>query len=177
MRILKIAAWIGMIAVFFVMRHYGQAFTEENVPGIIPLEFAAPAEGQQILASWNNANHPQLGNVLEVGKRTTWVDFLFLLFYTIVLASLSNSRTCREQNPMLNRLLRMNIFLAILAGLLDLAENIVLLCNMNNFSRDISSFTSVYWLALPKFILAAWVILVWLVSVMKGMFVRKEAVG
>lgn len=163
-----------MITVFFVMRHYGQAFSEENVPGIIPLEFAAPDKGRQILASWNDANHPQLGNVLEVGKRTTRVDFLFLLFYTIVLASLSNRRIYRERDPVLNSLLRMNILLAILAGLLDLAENFVLLCNMNNFSRNMSySFTSVYWLALPKFILAAWVIVVWLVSVVKGMFVKR----
>lgn len=171
MRIVKIAAWIGMIVVFFVMRHYDTAFREENLPGIIPLEFASPEEGKAILAGWNDTNHPWLGNVLEAGKKTTRVDFLFLLFYTIVLASLSNSRIYHERNTFLNSLLRLNILVAFLVGLLDVIENLILLRNMNHFSRSLSySFISVHWIALVKFILAAWVVIVWLISVIKGAF-------
>ncbi len=160
-----------MIAIFFVMRYYMQAFKDADLKGIIPLEFADPAEGIKILGSWQNTQDPGLGNVLEVGKLVTYYDFLFLLFYSAVLAFLSADRRNREQNPVLKRLLHVNIFLAILAGLLDVAENLVLLHNMNHFQDG--SYISAYWLALPKFIFAGWVILVWLVSVVKGIFVKK----
>jgi hypothetical protein len=171
MKAVKIQAWVGMIAIFLVMRYYMQAFNDANLQGIIPLEFANPDDGMKILGSWQKTQSPRLGNVLEVGKLVTYYDFLFLLFYSTVLAFLSAGRRNREQSPVLKRLLHVNIFLAILAGLLDVAENLVLLHNMNHFQSG--SYISAYWLAVPKFVLAGWVILVWLVSVVKGLFVRK----
>ncbi|HSU26973.1 MAG TPA: hypothetical protein VLJ68_01220, partial [Chitinophagaceae bacterium] len=156
---LKILAWAGLIAVATIMFFQNRSFKKVNTTGygVVSLELAKKTKGETILRAWHDAD----SNLPVKANKMIKTDFFFLLFYSWVLFLLSNSLIYHEKSLLLNTLLRMNLLLAPLAGLLDITENILMLYNINHYSQHYISSSLFAWL---KFILAGWVVLVCLVS-------------
>jgi phosphoglycerol transferase MdoB-like AlkP superfamily enzyme len=160
MQTIRLTITIGFLIMLAIFISYGIYFRAIGVDGMLNLEFARPENGKTILASW------QQEGLLSVARILTWIDFLFIGSYVGVIITLSNQQVRREPSIPLNALLRANFFIAALIGLFDFAENICLLRNMCNI--DSNTYWSTWWIAMLKFILAAWVVLVWLVSFVKS---------
>ena len=168
----KTIIWLGFIALFFILQYYSWEMDTAGVKGIVALEFANKVEGKEILKTWQETQLSRR-TVLETGRVMTYWDMLYPLFYVSLLIMLSNRQMQRESYYPLNMLLRMNLPVVVLAGLLDYVENGFLLYDMNHpaMSDPYFSTTMISWI---KFILLGWAILVWLVSVVKSWLPAKR---
>lgn len=167
MSLSKLVAWAGTIVFLLIMLVYSKQFSaaEPEAKGILALETAGKAEANTILTRWHDDN----GHLADVARKVMIYDFFFIIFYVWLLVMLSSNQMYREAWLPLNSLLRLNIPLAILAGLFDITENILLLHNMHYWNSPASYIVS-SWATFPKFILAGWIILVWIISAVKGFF-------
>lgn len=159
MKITRTIIWIGFLVIMLLFFWYGRFFKQAHVPGIVEFEFANAVNGNILLLSWEDAG------LLSLAKKMIWIDFLYIFFYVAVIITVSGRQVRNESSVTLNALLRANFFVAILAGLLDVTENILLLYNIYHFNK---SYLSTCWIAGWKFILVGWIILVWLISFLKS---------
>jgi hypothetical protein len=167
---MKKLIWPAFFVVAACMAHQG-ALLKSGGNGIVALEFANATKGNAILTTYRNIPYGDT-TLLEVAKHNLQLDFLFILLYVTLMLMLSNAQMQREKWPPLNEMLRLNLLLAVAAGGLDIAENIRLLHNLHHIGNP-GLYWETYWLALPKFILAGWIVLVWLVSVVKRGILRR----
>lgn len=166
MKITKVLIWIGFITLLLVMRHYSLALTKQSRYDIVCLEFAGDEHGKKILQTWASTETGK-NNLLRAAEKSTYYDFLFAVFYTTLLFSLSNAAMYREGHPLINELLRLNLPLALLTGLLDFTENFFLLYNIQHWSAD-EPYYRAGWLAGPKFLLIGWIVFILLVYLFKS---------
>lgn len=159
MKPFKVIIWIGFLAITLIFFLQGYSFKEAGVPGIVSFEFADRAEGRSLLSSWRNAG------LLSLAQRMVCLDFAYIFFYVAIIITLSNRQVRKEPSIGLNALLRGNFFFAVVAGFLDVIENIGLLYNIQNWTNSYFNVSIVAWL---KFILVGWTILIWLISFVKS---------
>jgi len=155
--------WIGFVVlvVFFNVQHL--KFKDAGVSDIEDYEYAASSDALQILESWEKA-----GLVKNV-KVTIYYNFVFMVFYLLLMIGCSNDQVTLERNIVLNSLLRVNIGLATIVALLDLSENLILLHNITPSNSHIYS----SWVTLTKFTLAYWIVALWIISNLKTRIVYK----
>jgi hypothetical protein len=72
----------------------------------------------------------------------------------------------KEKNKTQNKLLRWNMHLAIIAGILDVMENIILLWDFGNYYPG-EYFISPRYISYPKWLLIGWIISIWIISIIK----------
>ena len=162
MKMLKLFIWAGFFVVTFIMYNQNKVFKKINTTGkgIVCFELSGKEQGQQLLKEWHDAS-PYL---FPKAKQVILIDFLFLFFYSGLLFIISNALMFHERSLFLNTLLRMNLLLAPLAGLLDITENFLMLHNLAHYPDSYISSAVFAWV---KFILAGWVVLVCLISLVK----------
>jgi hypothetical protein len=151
----------GFLATIGVFIYYDLVFAGAGTKSIICMEFANATKGKQILAEWYNEG------LLTIARCLTWLDFVFIFFYVAILITLSNRQVRKEPSIALNALLRGNFFFAVMAGLLDVAENILILYNSYQFNEG--AYLSPWLLASLKFLFIGWTVLVWLISFVKSL--------
>jgi hypothetical protein len=116
-----------------------------------------------MLQAWDNAS------VKRVVVSSIKLDYLLIAFYVFLMINCSNHQMNKERNLILNNLLRFNIALSIDTGILDIAENVIMMRNI----RSINEFFPSVVISIVKFPFAGWIILVWLVSMGKSALSRK----
>jgi len=156
------------IIVFGIMSFQGKVLQHFSGKGIINLELANKDTGVEIIALWSDTLYGDQ-TLLSIAQKNTHLDFLFILVYVVLIMTLSNSQMQREKTSWLNELLRLNLFLAFLIGSLDVIENIRLLHSFHH-PGNMAEFWRTDFIAWPKFVLAGWVILIYVSSVIKGYF-------
>ncbi|MBO9674651.1 MAG: hypothetical protein J7577_14485 [Sphingobacteriaceae bacterium] len=152
------------------MSFQGNILQQFSSKGIINLELADKGTGVEIISIWSDTLYGDQ-TLLNVAQKNTHLDFLFILVYVLLIITLSNSQMQREKTSWLNELLRLNLFLAFLIGLLDVVENIRLLHSFHH-PGDLAEFWRTDFIAWPKFLMAGWAILIYLSSVIKSFFVK-----
>jgi len=158
------------IIVCGIMSYQGKVLQHFSGKGIINLELANKDTGVEIIALWSDILYGDQ-TLLSIAQKNTHLDFLFILVYVVLIMTLSNSQMQREKTSWLNELLRLNLFLAFLIGSLDVIENIRLLHSFHH-PGNMAEFWRTDFIAWPKFVLAGWVILIYVFSVIKG-YLRK----
>jgi hypothetical protein len=167
MKIIQYLSWICLVGVLvynidqFVEINYQQGIH----PPFIGLQFADKTEGQELISRWNTTPTRHGTMVLQEAILNTEWDFLFILSYMYLLISLSYNEMQRQRSPVLNTLLRFSFPLAIITGLLDTIEDIILLNDMKPWNIGHYFYPS-YPVSLAKFIIAGWIIVVWLLSML-----------
>jgi hypothetical protein len=158
----RLLTWIlltGTLCLLFVMRWHGKLLSSfnESPAGIVSLELAKTKERTDVIVqAW--ASQP-LADVVHHAVQNTQIDFLFLLFYSLLLFVLSH-RCALQQTGTKKTISQWLSVGALKAGLLDVVENLLLLQALSGKSSDFSSWYT--WLfATVKFALVALVIL-WL---------------
>ena len=125
---------VGSLVMLMVMAKTSATLKTTATPlGILNLEFAYnSAKASHVLNAWQP--NDRIDNI-EVAEYNTWLDFIFLFFYSLFLftgcklLSVNYSGAIQKVGQMLAKG-------AILAGLLDIVENAGMLftlhCNINN---------------------------------------------
>ncbi len=159
-----------LIIVCAVMSFQGNILQRFSGKGIVSLELANKDTGVEIIGLWSDTLYGDQ-TLLNLAQKNTHLDFLFILVYVLLIMTLSNAQMQREKTSWLNELLRLNLFLAFLIGALDVIENIRLLHSFHH-PGNLDEFWRTDFIAWPKFVMAGWVILVYLLSIIKG-YLRK----
>ncbi|WP_343692666.1 hypothetical protein [Chitinophaga sp.] len=171
---MKIILWLLFIVLVIITgqeAHIIQVNAGDQAT-LLHLEFTDFAAGKKILDCWRGITYGE-GTLLSLAQSNTRTDFLFLITYTLLLISYSNSQMQQERNPALNNLLRLNLFLAVLAGLCDVSENLILLYDMRH-AGEITRYVSSSWVSIAKWLLIGWVILIWLISLIRCRVMREK---
>ena len=125
-------------------------------------EFADKQDAKTIVEAWRDKG------VMYTVKSSILMDYAFLICYVLLMINCSNHQMNVERDLVLNNLLRLNIPLAVGTGILDVAENSIMLNNI----RSLDDFFPTAMISTVKFVLAGWIFVVWIVSVVKRRFVR-----
>lgn len=162
-RIINLLLWAALIIAVWHMAELDTWLRQTpkvSPRGMSGLTFSDAALGKQILWQWKQF---QPTNLILVAQRSLHTDFVFLFCYVALIWRLNYTQMLREYRPWLNDMLRLNILLGILTGTLDVVENICLLHNLSHF--EISAFCVTKYIAIAKYAVASWVILLYLFSI------------
>jgi hypothetical protein len=137
---------ILLVVMILIMQGQGHVLKIASSPhGIIDLEFAnTPAKLHAVLSGWDAATV----------RLNIWLDFLFIVTYVLVLSTSSiAAASLGANNSFWNRTGQFFSRAAFLTGMLDVAENLLMLNSIaGNFSTATLELTAVC--ATLKFILA-----------------------
>lgn len=154
---MKTINWIFIVAGTFIMMYVmmstGKSLKTPFTPlGILDLEFAFNSEKvHSILNTWSQAEAGEIDNI-KVAVKNTWLDFIFLFFYSLFLFYSCKS-IAESFTGFLNKFGKLLAMAALNAGLLDIVENAGMLISLNGFTSDgIAMLTSIC--ALVKWIMA-----------------------
>ena len=113
-----------------IMYFQGNALLRGSGYDILDIEFASKQKTAEIVQSWHQLSAGDQ-ELITIARRNTHTDFWFIPVYVFLIITLSNARMQREQRYWLNELLRLNLLLAVVAGSLDVVENLLLLHNFH----------------------------------------------
>lgn len=145
-----------------IMYFQGKVLLQGGGYGILDIEFASKHKTAIIVESWHQLSEGDQ-QLIAIARRNTHTDFWFILIYVLLIITLSNARMQREQRYWLNELLRLNLLLAVLAGGLDVVENLLLLHNFHYPGAAEACYTTLY-VAGGKFSILAFVVFVYVFS-------------
>jgi hypothetical protein len=152
---LSVAA-ISTLIMIVIMRWQGSELVTSISPSaIVNLEFAKTKERlNELLINWD----------ISVVKMNIWIDFLFIVSYVLFL-SLSSTLTALKWPEGFMRQIGFTFArVAFAAGILDIAENLLMLQSIGgNFTQVSLQLT--YYCAAIKFTLAAMILLYLLISI------------
>jgi len=174
---MKTIIWIIFIGLIIGMGYQGRTLQRGTTAhySIFQLELSNPVDGATILKAWSNKVYGR-GSLIDVAASNTHWDFFFICCYVCLLLLLhSNDQMQRENWRLLNSLLRLNLLIAIVAGLLDVGENLLLLYNFRHVSDHF--YHETIYLTAPKFILSGWAVLVFFFSVIKTAIANRIIAG
>jgi hypothetical protein len=155
--------WIGTISLALVLGVESFRLRSMHVATVEAFEMANHTEAREMVQSWSDAS---VKHTVITGIK---LDYLFIVFYVLLMINCSNHQMNQERNLILNNLLRFNIALAVDTGILDIAENVIM---MNNI-RSIDDHIPTVLISKLKLIFAGWIIVVWVVSLLKGVIRRR----
>lgn len=152
---LLIAA-ISFLLIFIAMRFQGASLKTAITPGgILNLEFAnSPAKLIEALNTWD----------LTVAKQNIWIDFLFIPSYVLLISMLAAFCASKWENTLLIRIGSLLTKAAFVAGVLDIAENLLMLESIaGNYTP--SSLWLTYYCAGIKFLIVSIAVLYIIISI------------
>ena len=155
--------WIGTISLMIALGVKSYRLRSAHVATVEAFEMSSRPEAEEIILSWGD---PSVKRTVITSIK---LDYLFIAFYVLLMLNCSNHQMNLERNLILNNLLRFNIALSIDTGILDIAENVIMMHNI----RSIDDYIPTMVISILKFTFAGWIIVVWLVSVVKGAMNRK----
>ncbi|TAH10311.1 MAG: hypothetical protein EAZ12_05005 [Sphingobacteriia bacterium] len=114
-----LVAVISFLLIFTAIRFQGAPLKTAITPGgILNLEFAnSPAKLMEVLNAWD----------LSIAKQNIWIDFLFIPSYVLLFSMIAAICSNKWQNMLLFRTGTLLAKAAFAAGILDIAENLLML--------------------------------------------------
>lgn len=162
MRFLRIAAWVCFILIITFCGWQDVHINKVTPYNIMKLEFVNNSDGKALLRDWSKTT--VFGStLLHNAELNTIVDCFFIICYVAILFMISYHEMQKQSSVALNSLLRLSLMLAVCVGILDYIENFILFYNFRYFFY--SEYISSFWCSLIKFLVAAWVIIIWLTSI------------
>lgn len=146
---------IAALLMFVVMRWQGSSLKTATSPrAIVDLEFAdSPQKLHDLLIGWD----------MSVVKMNVWLDFLFIVAYVAFLSVAAEFCAMKWPAGMGRKAGLWLARLAYVAGILDIAENLLMLQSVAGHFNP-ASLQLTYYCAAVKFSIAAMVILYLLIS-------------
>ena len=121
------------LGLFFVMRIQGKLETKASPMGIVSLEFANSQERiTEIKQAWTAEG------MLERARTNIRIDYLFIPFYAMLFYTLCGTISVRMKRGWA-KLGVLLAFGALVAGLLDAGENLLMLLALRDISSDMTA--------------------------------------
>lgn len=146
---IKIKLFLLGVTLFFflVLRFQGAALIQDYADkGIVSLELAASAENTTtILDGWRS------DGLITRASNNILIDFLFIPFYAILFYTLTGSISVRLRGKASSIGVALAFF-SLIAGLLDVLENLLMLTSIHIGYNDLTAFLTAFF-AILKFML------------------------
>lgn len=137
---------LGTIFFFLLLRYQGTLEHKVSPMGIVSLELARnPEQVKNIVTAWKT------DGLIATARLNIWLDFLFIPFYSLLFYTLCGSISVRS-NGQVAKIGVMLAFAALIAGLLDILENLLMLFSLNGIFNYITVILTSFF-ASSKFIL------------------------
>ncbi len=137
---------LATVCFFLLLRYQGRLENKTSPLGIVSLEFAgSPAQVKEIRAGWKAENK------LQRARNNILLDFLFIPFYSMLFYTLCGSISVRSRGFVAKAGV-MLAFGALVAGLLDFFENILMLFSLGGLVSQLTVILTSFF-ASSKFIL------------------------
>lgn len=122
----------GTIVMIFIMVMTGKPLNTRETPcGILNLELASTKhQVQLVIASWRKKSSIN-NDFVQAAKINTWFDFAFLFFYSLLLFAFCSSLSRLVANKLMASVLSFFAAVALVAGGLDIVENIGMLLSLS----------------------------------------------
>jgi len=140
--------WLFLVAGTFIMMYImastGRSLNTPATPlGILNLEFAYNSyRANAVIEAWAPIDSNGIDNI-SVAIKNTWLDFIFLFFYSLFLFYACKS-IAESFTGFIYKLGLLFAMGALNAGLLDIAENAGMLITLNGFSTgSMALFTTI----------------------------------
>jgi hypothetical protein len=171
-KVLQLVLLAGTLCMLLVMRWHGQLLSSfpESPAGIVSLELAkSRAQTDSIISAWSA--YPSK-DVVKHAIQNTRLDFLFLLFYSLLLFTLCQTFSFKQKG--ITRTISHGLATgSLLAGLLDVMENLLLLEALQGNSTPAGAWLA--WLfATVKFALVG-IIVLWLLYCYLSRFLKRRS--
>jgi hypothetical protein len=153
---LRLVLWIGTFAMIVILFQLSSPLRESGVASVEVFEMASEADAITIIDSWKKAN------LVDTALQVIYVDYLFILFYVPLMIISSRDQLKLETNGLRCLLLTLSTPLAILTGVLDVIENLIMTQNIMT-----SDHTPTVVISVIKFVAAGWVVLLWLFVIIR----------
>jgi hypothetical protein len=154
---LRLVLWIGTVTIMVILFQLSAPLREAGVASVEVFEMAGKSEAVEIIASWKKVN------LVDTVLRVIYVDYLFILFYVPLMIISSRDQLKLETNGLLCMLLMLSTPFAILTGVLDVIENLIMSKNIMANGNH----TSTVVISVIKFVAAGWVVLLWLFVIIR----------
>lgn len=154
---LRITLWVGTIAMIVVLFLLSSPLREARVASIEVLEMSAASDAKAIIDSWKQHN------LVDVALRVIYVDYLFIVFYVPLMIISTRDQLKVETSGAICMLLMLNTPFAILTGVLDVVENLIMTRNIAMAEDHIPTVV----ISIVKFTAAGWVVLLWLFALIR----------
>jgi hypothetical protein len=165
--------WVSFtVAVFFLLLIDVYVGLNSDGFDMMKLQFASSSEGAEILKQWYSTDVDGTSQLYFAGIHT-WIDFLFIIGYVGVLCMISYSIMQRVKKIRINEFLRWCFPAAILIGLFDVIENVLVLFSMFHY-QPANHYFATYWFSYPKWGLLVIILVVWLTALIGGLFNKKQ---
>ncbi len=125
----------GTLLLMLMLRFQGRGLTQatSSPMGIVSLELASsPEKARSVLDPWTA--HDQV----PIARKNIWLDFLFIPFYMLLFYTLCGSISVR-MTGLGAKLGVLLAFGALIAGLFDVFENILMLVSLSGSLTDLST--------------------------------------
>lgn len=160
-----IKTFFALTLMFFMAQGLYIHFTYKSQLNVICLELADGVYGStKLYQLWLTGKEGM--SLIRHAWINTIVDFFFIIAYVGMIRIISKNLRQKEKNKTQNKLLRWNMHLAIIAGILDVMENIILLWDFGNYYPG-EYFISPRYISYPKWLLIGWIISIWIISIIK----------
>lgn len=137
---------LGTVCMSLVLRYHSKLEHQVSPLGIVSLELAkSGAEVKNIVTTWKDAG------LIRNARQNIWLDFLFIPFYSLLFYTLCGSISVRMKG-FAAKMGVMLAFFAVIAGLLDVLENILMLVSLGGVFSGITAMLTSFF-AILKFIL------------------------
>jgi hypothetical protein len=153
---IRVVLWIGTIAIMVMLFQLSSPLRNAGVASVEVFEMAGESKAKEIIASWNKSD------LVDVALRVIYLDYLFILFYVPLMIISSRDQLKLETNGLFCMLLTLSTPLAIVTGVLDVIENIIMTQNITS-----SDHTPTVVISIIKFAAAGWIVLLWLFVIAK----------
>ena len=155
---------IGSLVMIYVMAKTGAPLKTLATPnGILDLEFAYDTEKTAIVTNAWSVTGPV--DIIAAAKFNTWLDFIFLFFYSIFLF-LASKKIYRSFAGKFGQAGKTVAKGALLAGLLDIVENTGMLISLSGHSSGFLSFITSFCSVIK-----------WILAIMAVLYVLTGAIG
>ena len=130
---------VGSLVMVYVMTKTGAPLKTPGTPhGILNLEFAYnTTKATAVIDAWAPSDN------IAAAKLNTWLDFLFLLFYSPFLF-FAGKKIAGTFNGTVAKAGRLIARGALLAGFLDILENIGMLLSLNGHISGSTAFLTIF---------------------------------
>lgn len=175
MKNLHIVLWTCLFGagLFLLVQQLYLCFYLDQSFHVLALQFQDKGTLKSTLLDWNGTI-AEGRSLLHYARVNTVVDLVYIIGYVSALIMISYRLMQVETSPALNNLLRFCFLLAVLTGLLDLAEDLILLFDMYRFSGEKTVYSARY-VAYPKWIAGGAVLLVWLICGLKRVLPSRKS--
>jgi hypothetical protein len=160
----RILLWVGSLTLAGLL-YYKSVNVKKLPPPVLPGDQFAPGQldTYKYLQSMKTYQEysTNVAAINEESRSISQLYFIFIAAYVLLIINCSSNQMNLQYNLTMNNLLRFNIVLAVIVGIVDVFENIVSIYDLD----WVTQYITVENMMIGRLIIIGWIVLIWLIAI------------